>query len=287
MFAIIGPTASGKSDLAFKLAQMLGYEILSLDSLSIYKEIDIASAKPSKKELSTIKHYGIDEIYPDEKFDVMKFINIYKNIPHKKIIIVGGTGFYLKAMLDGISHMPNITPEIKKEASKKDYQFLKKIDPQFASKISPNDTYRIQKGIEIYLASNLPPSEYFKKHPKKAVLPEIPVFEIDVQRDVLRKRIEKRTEKMFKSGLIDEVAYIEKKYLDRRLPALKAIGIKEVLDYFNGQHSIEGLKQKIITNTARLAKRQQTFNKTQFKNRISAPLGELERIIVSKIEKNP
>ena len=116
MFAIIGPTASGKSDLAISLAKKLNYEILSLDSLSIYKEIDIASAKPSKKELKEIKHYGVDEIYPNEKFDVTKFIEIYKKIPHKNIIIVGGTSFYLKAMIDGISKMPNITEEIKKEA---------------------------------------------------------------------------------------------------------------------------------------------------------------------------
>ena len=163
MFALIGPTASGKSDLAIKLAQKLNYEILSLDSLSIYKEIDIASAKPSYEELKKVKHYGINEIYPDEKFDVTKFIEIYKKIPHKNIIIVGGTSFYLKAMIDGISQMPEISDEIKKEAKKLNYEFLKKIDPDFASKISPNDTYRIQKGLQIYLATSTPPSLYFKK----------------------------------------------------------------------------------------------------------------------------
>ncbi len=283
LFAIIGPTASGKSDLAIKTARRLGYEILSLDSLSIYKEIDIASAKPSKEELSLVKHYGVDEIYPNEKFDVSKFIQIYKKIPHNKIIIVGGTGFYLKAMIEGISKMPTITDEIKKEAKKKDYEFLKKIDPEFASKISPNDTYRTQKGIEIYLATNTPPSFYFKQNPPIPVLPNIPIFEIESDRSLLRERIKKRTEKMFEKGLIDEVAYLEKKYRDRRLPALKAIGIKEVLDYFNGIYSKEELKEKIITNTARLAKRQQIFNKTQFPQKISAPLEKLEEIILTRI----
>ena len=284
MFAIIGPTASGKSDLAIKLALKLNYEILSLDSLSIYKEIDIASAKPSKEELSKVKHYGINEIYPNEKFDVVKFIDIYRKIPHKNIIIVGGTGFYLKSMLEGISTMPEINEKIKKEASKKDYNFLQLIDPDFASKISLNDTYRIQKGLEIYFATKTPPSIYFKNNPPKPVLPEIPIFEIAVDRSVLRERIKKRTDKMFNSGLIDEVAYLEKKYRDRRLPALKAIGIKEVLDYFNGKYTLKDLKEKIITNTARLAKRQQTFNKTQFKNKISAPLEKLEEIILSNIK---
>lgn len=286
MFALIGPTASGKSDLAIKLAQKLNYEILSLDSLSIYKEIDIASAKPSKDELSSVKHYGINEIYPNEKFDVTKFIDIYKKIPHKNIIIVGGTSFYLKAMIEGISKMPNISEEIKKEASKLNYDFLKKIDPSFASKISPNDTYRIQKGIEIFLATSIPPSLYFKQNPPIPVISDIPIFEISVDRHILRERIKKRTEKMFKEGLIEEVAYLEKKYRDRRLPALKAIGIKEVLDYFNGKYDLQTLKEKIITNTARLAKRQRTFNKTQFKNKTSAPLEKLEEIILKEI-KNP
>jgi len=283
LFAIIGPTASGKSEIALKLAKKLNYEILSLDSLSIYKEIDIASAKPSKKELKEVKHYGINEVYPNEKFNVNKFIKIYKKIPHKNIIIVGGTGFYLKAMIEGISPMPEITDEIKKQAKKLNYEFLKKIDPLFVSKISSNDTYRIQKGIEIFLATNLPPSQYFKKHPPIPILPEIPIFEIEISRDDLRKRIKTRTEKMFKKGLIDEVAYLEKKYQDRRLPALKAIGIKEVLDYFNGKYSFEELKEKIITNTARLAKRQQIFNKTQFPQKISAPLKNLEEIILKHI----
>jgi len=285
LFAIIGPTASGKSDLAIKLAKKLNYEILSLDSLSIYKEIDIASAKPSKEELKEVKHYGIDEIYPNEKFDVMKFIDIYKKIPHKNIIIVGGTGFYLKAMIDGISQMPKITEEIKKEAKKLDYNFLAKIDPEFASKISPNDTYRIQKGLQIYLATKLPPTKYFKQNPPQKIVPQIPIFEIAVDRNILRERIKLRTQKMFEKGLIDEVAYLEYKYRDRRLPALKAIGIKEVLDYFNGVYDKKKLFEKIVTNTARLAKRQQIFNKTQFPQKISAPLEKLEEIILKNISK--
>jgi tRNA dimethylallyltransferase len=282
LFAIIGPTASGKSDLAIKFAKKLNYEILSLDSLSIYKEIDIASAKPDKNELNKVKHYGINEIYPNEKFDVTKFIEIYKKIPHKNIIIVGGTSFYLKTMLCGISKMPEISEEIKKEAKRLNFDFLKKIDPVYAEKISSNDTYRIQKGIEIYLATNIPPTKYFKQNPPKPVIKNIPVFEIDVDRQTLRERIKLRTKKMFEKGLIDEVAYLEYKYRDRKLPALKAIGVKEVLDYFNGKYDKNTLFEKIVTNTARLAKRQQIFNKTQFPNKISAPLEKLENIILKE-----
>jgi tRNA dimethylallyltransferase len=180
--------------------------------------------------------------------------------------------------------MPKISEETKKEAKKFTYEKLKKIDPVFASKISKNDTYRIQKGAEIFLATKMSPSQYFLKNPPKPILPKIPIYEIEIDRKTLREKIKKRTKKMFEMGLIDEVAYLEKKYKDRRLPALKAIGIKEVLDYFNGKYTKEELFEKIVTNTARLAKRQQTFNKTQFET-IKAPIEKLEEIILSSFSK--
>jgi len=275
MIALIGPTASGKSDLAIKYALKYGYEILSLDSLSIYKEVDIASAKPSKEELNLVKHYGVNEIYPNEKFDVMKFIEIYEKIKDKKIIIVGGTSFYLKAMISGISQMPKITDEIRSEAKKYNWEFLNKIDEKYASKIKPQDSYRIEKGIEIYLSTNMAPTKYFELNPPKPIIENCNIYEIAVDRNVLRDRIIKRTSKMLELGLIDEVAYLESKYRDRTLPTLKAIGVKEVLDYFNGIYDKKTMQEKIVTNTARLAKRQQTFNKTQFLDKTSLPLEEL------------
>ncbi|NPA55826.1 MAG: tRNA (adenosine(37)-N6)-dimethylallyltransferase MiaA [Epsilonproteobacteria bacterium] len=279
MIALIGPTASGKSDLAIEIALKHGYEILSLDSLSIYKQVDIASAKPSKEDLALVRHYGVDEILPNQKFDVMKFISIYQQIKHKKLIIVGGSSFYLKAMLNGISTLPTVTDDIKKQAAKYDWEFLYKIDPIYAQKIYPTDTYRLSRAIEIYLATSLPPSEYFRLHPPTPVLDDVDIYEIKVRRDTLRQRIVKRTQKMFDLGLIDEVAFLEATYQDRQLPALKAIGVREVLDYFDGKYTKDELKQKIITNTARLAKRQQTFNKTQF-NATSLPLERLREILV-------
>jgi len=279
VIALIGPTASGKSELAIEFALKNGYEILSLDSLSIYKEVDIASAKPNQKELSLVKHYGVNEIYPNQKFDVMKFIEIYQKIENKKIIIVGGTSFYLKAMISGISEMPKIGEEIKKEAQKYRWDFLNRIDSEYASKIKPQDNYRVSKGVEIYLATNLRPTQYFKQKPPKPIIKNCKIYEIAVERDILRERIKLRTEKMIKMGLIDEVAYLEAKYRDRTLPVLKAIGVKEVLDYFDGVYSKKEMIEKIITNTARLAKRQHAFNKTQFLDKISLPLEKLKKEI--------
>ncbi len=274
ILAIIGPTASGKSDLAINLAKKSNSIILSVDSLSVYKEIDIASAKPSKKELQEIKHFGIDILYPNEKFDVIKFLDEFKRAKEyakkreKNLIIVGGSSFYIKVLTQGISQMPKITESVKKETQEiiKDldsaYKELAKIDPTYTSKISNSDRYRIEKAYEIYLSTKLAPSKYFEQNPPTPIEPKLKIYEIVVDRNILRERIKRRTNKMIKMGLIDEVAYLEKRYTREPNP-MKAIGIKEVLDYFDGKLNISNLEEKIVTNTMNLAKRQVTFNKTQ------------------------
>ncbi|MEA1955596.1 MAG: tRNA (adenosine(37)-N6)-dimethylallyltransferase MiaA [Campylobacterota bacterium] len=290
--AIIGPTASGKSDLAISIAQKMDAYILSIDSLSIYKEIDIVSAKPSSDELKIIKHFGIDEIYPDEYFSVDIFISLYKKVLHeckknsKNLVIVGGTSFYLKSLLQGLSPIPKITDSIGKKVQHKlqnlqeCYDFLNTIDAKYMQKIASTDSYRIEKALLIYEASSLTPTEWFKQNPPKPIIENLPIFNIDVSRDILRKRIEVRTSKMFDIGLIDEVCYLEQKYT--RLPnSMGAIGIVEVLEYLDGKVTKEMMLENISTHTAQLAKRQQTFNKNQFKNIISAPLENLEEIILS------
>jgi len=288
--AIIGPTASGKSDLAIKIALKIDAYILSIDSLSIYKEIDIVSAKPSKEELALVKHFGINELYPDEYFSVDIFINLYKKVVQecqengKNLVIVGGTSFYLKSLVDGLSAIPKTNENIKKEVKKrlqdlqKCYENLLKIDTTYMSKISQTDSYRIEKALFIYEASGLTPSEWFKHNPPQKIIKNLPIFNIDVSREILRERISKRTQKMFETHLIDEVSFLEQKYT--RLPnAMGAIGIVEVLEYLDGKVSQQEMLENISIHTGQLAKRQQTFNKTQFKEIISAPLEVLETII--------
>lgn len=281
--AIIGPTASGKSDAALTLAQRHNAYILSIDSLSIYKEIDIASAKPSAEELLTCHHFGINEIYPDEHFDVSNFITYYHKAKHaaldakKNLIIVGGTSFYLKTLLNGISKLPPIDATLNLHVkalmhnSESVYDELQRIDPETMEKISKSDRYRIEKMMLIYKASGVPPSLWFKEHPAQPVIADIPILEIDVSRDVLRQRIALRTEKMAQMGLIDEVAYLEQKY-GREPNAMKAIGIIEVLEYLDGKVSKEAMIGNIAVHTGQLAKRQQTFNRSQFENRKLFPL---------------
>ncbi|MGE4418220.1 MAG: tRNA (adenosine(37)-N6)-dimethylallyltransferase MiaA [Sulfurimonas sp.] len=289
--AIIGPTASGKSDLAIKIAKKINAYILSIDSLSIYKEIDIVSAKPSPKELQEIKHFGINLLSPDEYFSVEIFINLYKEVVEtcksnaKNLIIVGGTSFYLKSLMSGLSEIPKTTKKIVLHVEQmlknleNCYDFLYKIDKEYMSKIAPNDRYRIEKALLIYEASKLTPSEWFRQNPPKPIIENLPVYNIDVSRDILRERITKRTYKMLKAGLIDEVCRLEQKYT--RLPhSMGSIGIVEVLEYLDGKVTKDEMLQNISTHTAQLAKRQQTFNRTQFENITNAPLEELEKIIL-------
>ncbi len=288
--AIIGPTASGKSDLAIEMAQKYNAYILSIDSLSIYKEIDIVSAKPSKEELESIKHFGINELYPNEYFSVEVFIQLYKEVQkqsqkdEKNLIIVGGTSFYLKSLLDGISPLPHISDDLKKDVEQKMknlqsyYKKLENIDAEYMQKISPNDRYRIEKAALIYEASGVTPSEWFRQNPPQSIIQDLKIYNIDIDRETLRKRIELRTNKMYEMGLIDEVCYLEQKYT-RAPNAMKSIGVIEVLDYLNGKTTQKEMLELITIHTAQLAKRQQTFNKTQFKDTTTASLDTLKKNI--------
>ena len=282
--AIIGTTASGKTALSLEIANKTNSIILSLDSLCVYKEIDIASAKPTKIERGDIVHFGIDEVFPNEKFDVIEFLNLYKNAKEyaeknmKNLIIVGGTGFYLKALVDGISD--GLKENTNLDMSLNDtYNLLYSLDKEYMQKIEPKDKYRVEKAYSIYKQSGLTPSEYFLKNPKIALSPNLPIFEILWEKDELINRISLRTKQMIKAGLIDETIYLEKKYT-RAPNCMSSIGIVETLEYLDGKISKQELEDKIIQNTLKLAKRQNTFNKGQFTNRVSNIIPSLNSEII-------
>jgi tRNA dimethylallyltransferase len=282
--AIIGTTASGKTALSLEIANKTNSIILSLDSLCVYKEIDIASAKPTKNERGDIVHFGIDEVFPNEKFDVVLFLDLYKNAKEyaknskKNLIIVGGTGFYLKALVSGISDGLNDNTNL--DICLNDaYNLLYSLDKDYMQKIEPNDRYRVEKAYSIYKQSGLTPSQYFLKNPKIALSPNLPIFEILWEKDELRKRVEQRTKLMLKDGLINEVIYLEKKYT-RSPNCMSSIGIVETLEYLDGKIDKKTLEEKIIQNTMKLAKRQNTFNKGQFENRESNIISSLNKAII-------
>lgn len=277
-FAIIGTTASGKSDLAFELAKKLNSVILSLDSLALYKEIDIASAKPNKEQLEAIKHFGVDEIYPDEEFSVGAFFEIYKNakefahLQDCPLIITGGSGFYLKSMLSGLA--PDV-PKCELNLSNEEiYELAVKIDPEFASKFSQNDSYRLEKWYQIYKFSSQIPSIWLRENTKESIIKELAIFEILWDKDELRERIKKRTKGMLEAGLIDEANFLFNKYKSEPKP-LKSIGLKECKQFLDKEISQNELEELIATHTAQLAKRQRTFNRSQFEKKF---VGDLDQI---------
>ncbi len=290
--AIIGSTASGKSHLAVTLAKKVNALILSLDSLSVYREIDIVSAKPTLQEREGIGHYGIDVISPNEHFDVTLFIKLYQKAyqeaqeKNKNLIIVGGTSFYLKSLAEGISPLPTMNPlaiQKVKEALldfDKAYRMLSSLDPIYMQKIASNDRYRIEKALGILYASGETPSSYFAQNPPlPTIIGALPIYRIITDKSILRSRIVKRTRQMLQNGLIDEVAYLEKQYT-RTPNCMKAIGIIETLSYLDGVYDKSMLEEKIITHTARLAKRQKTFNQSQFGEHIALDLESLEKKII-------
>jgi tRNA dimethylallyltransferase len=285
--AIIGSTASGKSDLALDLAQQHNALILSIDSLSIYKEIDIASAKPSKGELALVEHFGIDRLSPNENASVITFIDEYRRIyekamiEDKSIVIVGGSSFYLKSMIEGLSKIPEYSTQTLQKASEMlndlggCYHLLVSIDPLTMDKIAPTDAYRIEKMLLIYLQTGVAPSKWFHSHPPKPILSECPILNLEVERHVLRERIALRTEKMIASGIIDEVAELERLY--GRIPnSMKSIGIIETLAYLDTKITKKELVEQITIHTGQLAKRQQTFNTHQFTLALSGQSDELK-----------
>lgn len=282
--AIIGSTASGKTALSLEISSKTNSVILSLDSLCVYKEIEIASAKPTLEERGNIVHFGIDEVYPNEEFDVIKFIELYKKAKDycikndKNLIIVGGTGFYLKALIDGLSL--GIENKIKLDISPFEaYDILYSLDEKYMQKIERNDRYRIEKAYSIYKQTGLSPTLYFEKNPKIALAKDLKIFEILWEKDELKNRISQRTKIMINSGLIDEVIYLEKTYT-RSPNCMASIGIIETLEYLDGKLSKKELEEKISLNTSKLAKRQNTFNKGQFLEKTSNIIENLNSDII-------
>ena len=287
IFAIVAPTASGKSTLAINLADKLNANIFSFDSLSIYKYISIASAKPSPSNLAKIKHYGVDELEPDRHCNAGVFMEIFtralqESRSEKKILIcVGGSGFYLHSIMQGLSKNPtksNATSSLKSSLTKSNltkssldfsvdsslqhsefdseidtkisslrnpYQFLESIDSISAKNIHPNDTYRIQKLLHIYYASGITPSEYFKTYKKTPLFANIPIYIIDTPKERLNERIQARTNAMLKQGLIDEAKWLLQKY-GKEIQPFKAIGLKECLIDF--QNNVDLSDSKNVEN---------------------------------------
>ena len=280
--AIIGTTASGKSDLAIKVAREFNAVILSLDSLCLYKEIDIASAKPNKDELELVSHFGVDLVMPDMDFCVGDFIDEYKKAKlyaqqnNSMLIITGGSGFYLKSMLSGLS--PKIEPLKIKISDDEIWDLAVEIDKEFCAKFSKNDKFRLHKWYQIYTQTNEIPTQWLRLNTGEPMIKNLTIYELVWDKFELIERIKTRTKNMLEDGLIDEARYLFGRY-DSALKPLNSIGLKEAKDYLDGKINLNELNDLITIHTTQLAKRQRTFNKSFNSIKIDAKNLNLDKFL--------
>jgi len=268
LIVILGPTASGKTALAIKLAKQFDGEIVSADSRQIYKELNIGTAKPTKKEREAIPHHLVDVISPTQEFNVVIYkklaIQAIKDIQKRGKVpfLVGGTGLYIQAVVDNIEfpRVPaqwNLRKELEKKSTKELFEIYKKLDPRGAKFIARENKRRLIRAIEVCKVTGKP---FFEQRKRGKVLFDILQIGIKVNKEELRARISKRVEEMFKSGLEEEVKRLVEKY-GFEIPLLQTIGYQEWQEYFAGKITKEELKEKIKLHTLQFAKRQITWFK--------------------------
>jgi tRNA dimethylallyltransferase len=279
MILILGVTGTGKGQLAFRLAQRIGAEIISVDSMKVYRRMDIGTAKPPKEARAVQKYHLIDVVEPSETFSVGLFLDIAlpaieqirrQNLP---VIAVGGTALYLKALMHGLFEGPGTNEQIRKnlraraeaEGLEQLYRELSDIDALAAEHIHPNDAKRIIRALEVYQLTGKPISGLQKEFVAERTLYNWSVIGLRSEKQVENSRINARVKKMVKAGLIDEVKSLLAEDKPLSPQARCAIGYAEIIDYLYGQIGLQDATELIKKNTRRLAKNQRTWFKT-FKN---------------------
>lgn len=261
-FGLIGVSASGKSKLANTLALEFDAIILSLDSQAVYKEIQIASAKPTPSQRKNILYYGLDLISVDEAFNVGQFIKEYERAKERAqkedriLIIAGGSSFYLAAMLNGLS--PSVDAASSYPPNEDIFAMMCEADS--GAKINANDSYRLHKWYDIYASGEREPSVFLKNNLGEPAIKELDIFELCLEKDKLLENISSRTNAMLEAGLIAEARYLFANF-NGDLKPLNSIGLKECREFLCGKYCEDELKVQINTHTAQLAKRQRTYNK--------------------------
>jgi len=274
IIVITGTTATGKTETSIELAKRLNGEIISADSMMVYKFMYIGTAKPTEEERQGIAHHLIDVVYPNQMFSVQDFLDIakekIKEIQRKgKIpIVVGGTWLYIQALLYGLSEAPPADEKIRKELYKESketlYKKLTEVDPVYAKKIHINDKKRIVRALEVYYLTGKPFSSF---HSWSKPLYDFVGFVFNREKSQIMERVEKRVKKMFELGLVDEVKFLIEKGFKDSITAMQAIGYKEVIPYIEGKISIEESKNLVIKNTKKFAKIQMRTFKNKFKGK--------------------
>ncbi|MFT4058558.1 MAG: tRNA (adenosine(37)-N6)-dimethylallyltransferase MiaA [Legionella sp.] len=274
IYCLMGPTASGKTALACDLLSQFPFEIISVDSAMIYRDMNIGTAKPTPEELQVAPHHLIDIIDPIETYSAAQFcsdvLSLVETIAHKgKIpLLVGGTMMYFHALQQGLSTLPEANSELRQQLENEAvtqgwealHQRLAQVDPLAAARIHANDTQRIQRALEVYQLTGISLSEFLEQQKKENPYRFINIALFPQQRSWLHERIALRFDQMLAQGFIAEVQQLQQKWaLTMNLPSMRCVGYRQTLEYLQGDYNQNILRDKGIAATRQLAKRQLTW----------------------------
>ena len=304
---IAGPTAVGKTDTSIELAKRINGEIISADSMQVYKYMDIGSAKISKAEMGGITHHLIDVLEPQDDFNVALFKELAKNAINeiqrkRKIpIIVGGTGFYIQSVLYDIDFTKeNTNADYRKEleglAKEKGevylHNMLKETDPDAAAEIHPNNTKRVMRALEYFYLTGEKISVHNRRERAKKSPYDYCYFVLNDERENLYKRIDERVDKMLEAGLVDEVRKLKDMGLDRSFVSMQGLGYKEILSFLDEEITLDEAVYLIKRDTRHFAKRQLTWFRREGeciwieKNKFDYDINKITDYMIERIEKS-
>ena len=274
LIVLTGPTAVGKTSLSISLAKAVNGEIISADSMQVYKKMDIGSAKIRPEEMQGVKHYLVDVLEPEEEFHIVKFQQMAKEAMEKiyaegKIpILVGGTGFYIQAVTRDIDFTEaqqenTYRTELETLAEEKGAEFLHdmlcKVDPASADAIHANNVKRVIRALEFYHQNGTPISAHNEEQKKQTSPYDLAYFVLNAPRDILYERIDKRVDQMMDEGLVKEVEDLKNEGCHRGMVSMQGLGYKEILDYLDGVYPLEEAVRILKRDTRHFAKRQLTW----------------------------
>lgn len=270
---LTGPTASGKSTVAVSLARQIDAEILSLDSMTVYRRMDLGTAKPSSEQQRQIPHHCLDQVDPDAEFSAAQYLELaHRTVDDaagrgKRPLFVGGTPLYLKACLRGFDAGPPADWEFRKaiEAELQEHgvdalrQRLHQVDPLSAHQLHPNDTRRMIRALEVAKLTGQPISHRQVQFDTALPASQANVYALHWPRQILHQRIEQRVDQMFAGGLVDEVVAIRRDFPQLSRTAMQAVGYKEVFDLIDGKMDLNETVEQVKAHTRQLARRQETW----------------------------
>ena len=279
LIILAGPTAVGKTSLSIRLAKETGGEIISADSMQVYRHMDIGSAKITKEEMDGVSHYLVDVLEPEEEFNVVRFQQMAKEAAEKiwekgKIpLVVGGTGFYIQALLYDIDFTENDGDESYRrqleqkgsdeEGASELYEMLKTVDPKAAQEIHPRNIKRIIRALEFYHQTGKKISEHNETQRQRESPYNYTYFVLTDERSRLYERIDRRVDLMMEQGLLDEVRYLKERGVRKDSTAMQGLGYKELYAYLEGEYPLDEAVRIIKRDTRHFAKRQLTWFKRE------------------------